>query len=269
MFVPCPHCGYLVALIVSQGGPAQRCPRCDQPVQADSTAVNPPVEPLLSEPAPAPVQITADSPLAPTLDVAPPALEEAIVASTGSTGTARARARPSRPRKRNAPSFARAQAPVVPPRTHWRWYAATAIALLLLALQLVLAQRQELAADARSRPFVGALCRVLQCALPPWREPSAFTMVTRNVQPKPGATGVLTVSAHFRNDARWPQPWPTLLLSLSDADGRQVGLRAFTADEYRGKKHADDLLSPGQDTAVQFDVLEPAPRIVAFTFDFR
>ena len=57
-------------------------------------------------------------------------------------------------------------------------------------------------------------------------------MLQRNVQPKPGAPGVLHVNASFRNDARWPQPWPTVLLTLSDIDGRQVGLRAFKPGEY-------------------------------------
>jgi hypothetical protein len=46
---------------------------------------------------------------------------------------------------------------------------------------------------------------------------------------------VLHVSASFRNDARWEQPWPTVLLTLSDMDGRQVGLRAFSPADYLGK----------------------------------
>ena len=93
-------------------------------------------------------------------------------------------------------------------------------------------------------------------------------MLDRNVQPKAGMAGVLTVSASFRNDARWPQPWPTLVLTLSDVDGRQVGQRAFAPAEYR-EHDAADLLVPGQSAAVRLDVIEPAPKIVAFTFDFH
>ena len=33
MFVPCPHCGFLVALIVRPDGAPQRCPRCEGRVQ--------------------------------------------------------------------------------------------------------------------------------------------------------------------------------------------------------------------------------------------
>lgn len=135
-------------------------------------------------------------------------------------------------------------------------------------LQLLLAQRAELAAQARWRPVVAAVCGILGCELPPWREPTAFTMLGRNVQPKAGMAGVLTVNASFRNDARWSQPWPTIVLILSDIDGRQVGQRAFAPAEYRDRD-STELLMPGQSATVQLDVIEPAPRIVAFTFDFR
>lgn len=145
-----------------------------------------------------------------------------------------------------------------------------AVALgLLLALQLLLAQRDELAADARWRPLVGALCGVLPCAIPPWREPAALTMLNRNVLPVADRAGTLRVSASFRNDARWAQPWPTLVLSLEDVDGRRVGQRAFSPEDYRKGYREGELIAPGQSAAVQFDVLEPAPRVVAFTFDFR
>ncbi len=198
---------------------------------------------------------------------AEPSFEESIAASSLAPANARA-ATPRRPHARATPSFARARQ-AAPARPHnWRGPVAIAALLLVLALQLLLAQRAELAMQANWRPVVAAVCSVLRCELPPWHEPAAFTMLDRNVQPKPGMAGVLAVSASFRNDARWPQPWPTLVLSLSDVDGRQVGQRAFAPAEYRGHATAD-LLAPGQSATVQLDVIEPAPRIVAFTFDFR
>lgn len=174
----------------------------------------------------------------------------------------------TRRRTAQAPSFVRRHAPA-PARTGQRREWTIAVVLgVLLALQLVLAQRESLAASARWRPLVAGLCGVLRCEVPAWREPAAFTMLQRSVQPKPGAPGVLRVSASFRNDARWPQPWPTVLLTLSDMDGRQVGQRAFRPADYRSHGDAGHV-APGQSASIQLDVVEPARQVVAFTFDFR
>ncbi|MCF7223291.1 DUF3426 domain-containing protein [Marilutibacter chinensis] len=151
----------------------------------------------------------------------------------------------------------------------WPLLAVVAGLVLLLALQLLLSQRAELAAQARWRPLLGALCTALFCELPPWHQPEAYAMLDRSVTPRPDRPGVLRVNASFRNDARWAQAWPVLVLSLSDVDGRQVGLRAFAPDEYRAAHDPGDVLEPGQSTTVSFDVVEPAPHIVAFTFDFQ
>lgn len=289
MFVPCPHCGFLVALIVREDGLPQRCPRCDGLVQtpgddaaADASAPAADADASGESGAhAAPVEAAddiaptiagddvADTDTGPAIDPAPtPSYEEAIAAVTANATPARARRR-ARPRRKGAPSFARHTVAATPTRTSWRGYAIVAGLALLLALQLLLAQRNDLAADPRWRPLVASLCGVLQCDLPPWHEPTAFTMLQRGVRPKAGDSGVLAVEASFRNDAQWPQPWPVLVLSLSDVDGRPVGQRAFTPDEYRQSHRAGDALLPGQSTTVAFDVVEPAPRIVAFSFDFR
>ncbi|TWI10330.1 uncharacterized protein DUF3426 [Lysobacter ruishenii] len=152
-----------------------------------------------------------------------------------------------------------------------RWPGMAIIALLLatLVLQTLLAQRDELAAQPRWRPTLERVCGVLGCSLPAWRDPAAFTMVTRSVRPSPARPGVLEITATFRNDAPRDQAWPVLLLSLSDIHGQIVGARAFRPDEYRDQHTTGDTLAPGQTATVLLDVVEPAPDTVAFSFDFR
>ena len=172
----------------------------------------------------------------------------------------------------HAPSFMRAPAPVRSRRGEW-------IALVLLALallaQLFFSQRAQVAADARWRPLVLSACGALRCSVPAWREPGAFSMlsyiasvvcVTVSV---PGRPGVLRVQASFRNDAAWPQPWPALVLALSDAEGRQLGVRRFQPRDYLGAAPGRALLAPGQATQLAFDILEPGPGVVAFDFRFE
>jgi hypothetical protein len=243
------------------------------------TAVTEATPPASTEPLQADAvveQAAADAPAADTTEGAhanegdaTPTFEQAIEAAAIRPAAPRRQRRGARPRRKGEPSFASRDRATDNARLHWRWYAGLAGLVLLLGLQLMLAQRRELAADARWRPYVSALCTVAGCDLPPWHEPAAFTMIQRNVRAKPGSTGVLAVEASFRNDAHWPQPWPTLLLGLSDVDGRLAGQRAFTPGEYRPDQKATDVLLPGQSATVTLEVIEPAPRIVAFTFDFR
>ena len=85
----------------------------------------------------------------------------------------------------------------------------------------------------------------------------------------PSRPGALHVDARFRNDAVWPQAWPVLVLTLSDIDGRTVGRRAFQPREYLGAAPTQSTIHSGQSVDVAMDILEPAPAVVAFTFDFQ
>ncbi|WP_164280755.1 DUF3426 domain-containing protein [Stenotrophomonas indicatrix] len=166
----------------------------------------------------------------------------------------------------DAPSFLGVR-PRALPTPRWHWLLVAALALLLL-LQSVLADRARLAADAGSRPWIGALCNVLRCELPAWREPTALTMTSREIRPLPNQAGVLQIQASIRNDARWPQAWPDLRLSLSDADGRVIGTGVFTPAQYLGENPGAAALEPGQSARIAFRVQEPAASTVAFTFEF-
>jgi Protein of unknown function (DUF3426) len=290
MFVLCPHCQFLVAVDPATGQPPEHCPRCDgalapstaTPVPAmaqDDAAVapgddgvvdtfeamgpesEPGVQEAQAEPAPDAVEndTEASAGVMPGDDAAvvedPPALATQAPESA----------------HESAPDFAPTTPAAAPGGTRRRWPMPVAIAALamLLALQILLADRAQLAADARWRPMLAVLCGALRCELPPWHEPTAFTLVDRDVRPDPARPGVLHVSARFRNDARWPQAWPQVLLTLSDVDGRVAGARLFSPREYGARLLTQKPIASGQVADIAMDVIEPAPDIVAFTFDFR
>jgi hypothetical protein len=221
-----------------------------------------------------PGEASSSAVAAPALDDAPrPASEQAPAMATPAMATPAAApsATPARPRKRTPawlrrPRFAFAQS-----ARFRRWRAPVAIAALtvLLVLQMLLADRAQLAADAQWRPSMQVVCGVLGCDLPPWRQPEAFRLVERNVAADPERPGVLKVRARFRNDARWSQPWPAIALTLSDADGRTLGARVFTPGEYLAIGTTQNGIASGQLATVSIDVVEPAPGVVAFTFEFH
>lgn len=175
---------------------------------------------------------------------------------------------PTVPAAAATPHFLRRARPAArAPR--WQWQLAAALGVLLL-VQIAVADRGRLAADARTRPLVGALCTVLRCTLPAWHEPTAYTMLQREVRPLAGHPGVLQVQASFRNDARWAQAWPALQLSLSDADGRVIGRRTLQPGDYLDPAQGPrPLLEPAQSAQVAFLLREPSAATVAYTFEFR
>lgn len=279
MFVPCPHCGFLVALIVGDGAGQQRCPRCGRSLQEDAATTPDERGRDPDEATDTPGETEATAP--PAAAAAAPGGEPVLPPAPAPSAPPPAKDARPRTGSRAAPSFTRRRAPAGTDSRRRRaaWLAIAALAVLL-ALQLLLSQRARLAADAGWRPLVTSACTVLGCTVPPWREPSAWTMLSRDVAPLPGAPGELEVTATFRNGARWPQPPPVLVLSLTDRHGRTVAARAFTPDEYaaggatQGEAAEEQLdlpalLAAGEAARVRFRVREPESGIVAFSFEFR
>lgn len=169
------------------------------------------------------------------------------------------------------PSFLRGQRASSPSPSsipRWQWASAGVLAVVLV-VQVLLADRERLAADAGWRPLIASLCGVFGCSMPPWREPAAFAMLDRDVRPVAGAPGVLQAQATFRNEARWSQPWPILMLTLKDADGRTLGARALAPADYLPGDAAAAEIAPGQSAQVAVRLREPSANVVAFSFDFH
>jgi hypothetical protein len=170
--------------------------------------------------------------------------------------------------ERHPPVFARPPRPDARPPLRWAWIAVPVL-LLVLLLQVAVADRARLAADRDWRPRIAALCSVLGCQLPPWREPAALHLTSRDLRPHPTLPGVLVASATFRNDAPFAQPWPQLQLSLQNLDGESLGLRRFAPREYLGTRPPAGGIGAGQSASIRLEVLDPGKRAVAFGFEFH
>ncbi|HMB55920.1 MAG TPA: DUF3426 domain-containing protein [Arenimonas sp.] len=170
---------------------------------------------------------------------------------------------------RPSPDFLQPSAPTPKPRRDfWLWFVLPWL-LLALVLQIAVADRARLAADPEWRPRIEMLCDFLRCSLPPWHEPTAFHVTSREIRPHPSVPEVLLVSASFRNDAKFAQAWPQLQLSLSNLDGDSLGLRRFSPRDYLGSAPATTLIAPGQSASITLEILDPGKRAVAFSFEFR
>jgi len=252
----------------AEASPAANAPDVEgaSPAVSNATAAAPQVEPPLADLADLADALSPPAPASAASAVETDAASDAVATAPAVDWRAAALPVAAIP----APTFAQPRVRARTPRASvWQWLVLVALALLLV-LQILLADRARFASEARWRPLLSTLCGALHCDLPVWHEPAAFTMLDRDVRPAPGETGVLRIQASFRNDARWNQAWPWLQLSLSDADGRVIGSRVFSPNEYLG--HAPDpaeTLAPGQSGRIDFRVREPAAGTAAFTFDFH
>jgi hypothetical protein len=268
---PCPHCGASLAVGAPAGGGSPSLavflhPAAASPAQPDAA-------PGLADLPPAQVDVTPrDLPqAAPQVDDTPPG-EDNVQADAGAAAKAVVAPEPAPvpARKASAPRFLHPArtTPVRVRRARRQWVAVIALSLLL-CVQVVLADRARLATQAAWRPMVVALCAVFRCEVPTWREPAAFTMLSRDVRPILGQPGTLQAQATFRNDARWAQAWPVILLTLKDADGRTLGARALQPGDYLPQDERPAPIGPGQSAQMAVRIREPSANVVAFSFDFR
>ena len=165
-----------------------------------------------------------------------------------------------------APSFAATRG--TRPTTGKWILLAIGVLLVTLITMLLVAGRDALATDARTRPLAERSCAWLGCTIPAWQDMRAFHMLEHDMHADPAIPGGLRVQAGFRNEAPWPQAWPDLVLTLSDANGQALARRALAPADYLDGQHPA-LIGAGQTASVQFTVREPARAAVAFNFSFQ
>ncbi|GAB2581084.1 DUF3426 domain-containing protein [Dyella jejuensis] len=152
----------------------------------------------------------------------------------------------------------------------WPWIAACLLLLLGLAAQLAWALRDSLVADATTGALLRQACAALSCQLPPVRDIEQLRWLARDVQTHPAVPGALLISATLRNDASFTQPWPVVVIRLSDGDGKVIAMRRLNPEEYLDDTDALHRgLAAGASTALVFEVEDPGHRAVAFDLGFE
>lgn len=184
-----------------------------------------------------------------------------------------------------APRFAREPRAKQPRRSHqrsprrhlrasgerrWPWLVACLLLMLLLAIQLAWAERDALIRNPVVGGWLRSSCAVLGCQVPLVAAPEQLQLLASNVQAHPSVAGALMISASVRNDAIFAQPYPILVITLSDAQGRRIAMRRLQPREY-----LDDSailqrgLAPGTSAVLLLEIEDPGDKAVAFEFDFE
>ena len=152
----------------------------------------------------------------------------------------------------------------------WPWVLACAALALLLAGQVAWATRETLLTQPPTSAWLRSACAALRCTLPLVPAPRRIHLLDSNVQSHPSVPGALMISASVRNDARFAQPYPVVVLTLSNARGERVAMRRL-----RPRDYLDDPatrargLAPGASTVLVLEVADPGEQAVAFEFGFE
>lgn len=174
--------------------------------------------------------------------------------------------------REKAPSFARRARSHESEGIAWRWVFGSFVLAAALTAQLAWAERERLLADERARPYLEQGCAMLAaygCALPLRHETAQLTLLARDVRPHPSVKHALVISATLANQAAFPQAYPTVEISLSDADDNRIAMRRFRPEDYVSDSTALKRGMPGgASTELRFEVADPGKNAVAFEFSF-
>jgi predicted Zn finger-like uncharacterized protein len=257
-----------------------------QPPDEAEEAANDPATPAASESGPSPAVPDAALPASMFLVHEAGNIGDATAPDAVPTVVEPAPAEASPPAEEAAPSEEAARAEVIsdpaeplPPvyvRPRRRRSAGVAWALGCLALVVVLAaqlawiKRVDLFQNPATHGWTARACQVIACRLPPIPDVAKLELVSRDVRPDPQVAGALTITATLRNDAHFRQPWPVVVVELSDLDNNPVAMRRFRPAEYMpdpARRAAG--IAPGATSAIAFEVVDPGRRAVSFQFGFE
>lgn len=152
----------------------------------------------------------------------------------------------------------------------WPWVVVCTTLALAFALQMAWISRDGLIRDPLIGGWLRSGCATLGCRLPLISAPQQLRLLASNVQSHPNAAHALMISLSLRNEAAFTQPWPVVVVSLEDAQGRKLTMRRLLPTDY-----LDDPtvlrrgLAPGATTAILLEVQDPGDQAVAYEFGFE
>jgi predicted Zn finger-like uncharacterized protein len=149
------------------------------------------------------------------------------------------------------------------------WSLMITLTALTLILQLAYVQREWLVTQKHIGNYIETVChRLSWCTLQPNRDLSQLQLVSRNVYSHPNIENALMINAVITNTAPFPQPYPTLLVSMSNVRGQIVAQRYFKPSEYLQLDADQILMEHGKAVPVSVEVVDPGQDALAFELDF-
>lgn len=140
----------------------------------------------------------------------------------------------------------------------------------LLALQTAYLYRMEIARDLPGlRPLLTEACARAGCTIPYPQDAERIAIEASDLQAEPGKPGRYLLHATLNNRAEYPQRWPHLELTLTDAGDNPMSRRVLAPAEWMNPAETAEAFPPRNaiELRLPFEVPGLAPtgyRIYAF-----
>lgn len=104
----------------------------------------------------------------------------------------------------------------------------------------------------------------------PTRLPDKVEMLNYNVFAHPNEAGVLLISGSMKNNAKHAQPYPSLEVSLTDAQSNLLGFSRFSPQEYLSNTITNSALLPIETpVSLRLKIKDPGSAATQFKFNFK
>ena len=136
------------------------------------------------------------------------------------------------------------------------WGLISIFLLVTLAGQTIYLYRAELSVFVPSaRPYLEQYCEVLNCKIPVSQQSELLSIESSDMQKGTAQQGVATLTAMIRNQATFPQAFPSLELTLTDTRDRALASRIFTPGEYlEENRRFSDAIEPDKEISVTLKI---------------
>jgi predicted Zn finger-like uncharacterized protein len=155
------------------------------------------------------------------------------------------------------------------PRSRW-WALAAAVAVLALGAQATNHFRSRLASHPTFGPWIAGAYGAFGVQITPHWDVQQYEILdwVATAAPNPRGLGSLKITARIQNRGPLRQPYPAVQLRLKDRWEEAVGSRMFTPAEYLPRETPRGrLMSPGETTRAEIEVVDPGPDVSGFELD--
>ncbi len=160
------------------------------------------------------------------------------------------------------------------PRPLWLQSLLVILLVVLIAVLLVQFIMNRHVQLVHRFPFLAnsmtQFCLHLPCHYTGQHDVTKIQLINRDVRSHPTAKNALLISVSFVNQADFDQPYPNILLNLSNLSGDFVARRQFSPQEYLDKLYNQFLLlESGTPVHVTLAVIDPGDDAINFEFSFH